>query len=142
MNTKIMKYSLTILLAVCILLTGCATPKPSALSDEQVVQVADNLLKSIDIGDYQAFSRDFSDAMKAAFPESSFSDMQALLQKASGKYASCGQPSLLNSQGYAVYRLICKYELEDVVVTISIKVDGDKVDGLFFDSPNLRNASK
>jgi hypothetical protein len=63
-----------------------------------------------------------------------------LLQSASGKYVSTGKVSLSNNKGYAVYRIICKYEQEDVVVTIVFKVDGKQIEGLFFDSPNLRTA--
>lgn len=65
-----------------------------------------------------------------------------MLQNASGNYISCAEPALSNNQGYAVYRLTCKFEQEDVVVTVAFKVGGDKVEGLFFDSVNLRKLSK
>lgn len=43
---------------------------------------------------------------------------------------------------YAIYRLTCTYDLESVIVTVTFKVDGDKVEGLFFDSTNLRKISQ
>jgi hypothetical protein len=66
-----------------------------------------------------------------------------MLQNVSGKYVSCKTtPQLSNSQGYAVYRLSCSFELEPVIVTVTIKTGGTQVEGLFFDSTNLRNVGK
>lgn len=134
------------LLRVCIFttavlwLSACSAlqPQPSALSTEQVGQVVENILLAIDAGDYEKFSVDFSDTMKSALPEDKFLELREMLQTSSGKYASCAAPNLLNNQGYAVYRFLCKFEKEDVTVTVTFKIDGDKVDGLFFDSTNLR----
>jgi hypothetical protein len=143
MKTKISKYLHILIVLVFIpLLVSCATPKPASLSNDQVGQVTSAVLKSIDEGNFQNFTQNFSAPMKEAFTESKFTEMQALLNKAAGKYSSCGQPSLSNSQGYVAYRFICKYELEDVVVTVTFQIAGDKVEGLFFDSVNLRKLSK
>ena len=127
-----------------LLLTGCQAPKPAALSDEQVVQTADNFMQATQAGDYPAASRDFSDPMKSAYTEAQFNQLRDLLREASGNYTSCAgaQPSLSNNQGYAVYRLTCKFEKESVVITITFTVGGDKVEGLFFDSVNLRKLIK
>jgi hypothetical protein len=51
-------------------------------------------------------------------------------------------PQLSNSQGYAVYRLSCKFELEPVIVTATFKTGGTLVEGLFFDSTNLRKVGQ
>ena len=132
----------SLLIALSILATGCAAPKPAALTNDEVTVVAANILTAIDANDFAAFSRDFSPDMLAAFAETQFAQTRELLQSASGKFVSTGKLSLSNSQGYAVYRIICKYEQEDVVVTVVFKVDGKQVEGLFFDSPNLRTASQ
>jgi hypothetical protein len=128
---------LPFVLAVLLLLTGCQA-KPAALSDAEVVQLTGRVLTALDQDDYAAFSEDFSPAMLAAFPEAQFTELRAMLQETSGNYVSCGDPSLSNRQGYAVYRLTCTFEKEEVVVTIVFAVDGRQVEGLFFDSPNLR----
>jgi hypothetical protein len=130
-----------LLIALSILATGCAAPKPAGLTDEQLTAVAENILQSINANDYQKFVRDFSDQMKAAFTEDQFNQMRDLL-KASGNYVSIGAPGLSNNQGYAVYRFPCKYENENVYVTITFLIGGQKVEGLFFDSNNLRKASQ
>ena len=77
-----------------------------------------------------------------AFSEDKFTQLRDTLQSASGKYVSTGKVSLSNNQGYAVYRIICKYEQEDVVITVVFKIDGKQIEGLFFDSPNLRTATQ
>jgi hypothetical protein len=135
-------FVVSLLIALSILATGCAAPKPAALTDEEVLAIAENALTALDANDYTAFIRDYSPDMLAAYSEDKFAQLRDLLQSASGKYVSSGKLSLSNNQGYAVYRIICKYEQEDVVVTIVFKVDGKQVEGLFFDSPNLRTATQ
>jgi hypothetical protein len=139
---KAKSYSVvSLLIALSILATGCAAPKPAGLTDEQLTDVSENILQSINTNDYQKFVQDFSDQMKTAFTEDQFNQMRDLL-KASGNYLSQDAPSLSNNQGYAVYRFPCKYENENVYVTITFLIDGHKVEGLFFDSNNLRKASQ
>ena len=127
-----------------LLLAGCGPAKPSALSNEQVVTLTSEVLTALDAADYDLFTSQFSPDMLAAFPESGFEELRNLLETSSGGFVACGgeEPGLSNNKGYAVYRLICTYDLEDVVVTIVFKVDGTQVEGLFFDSSNLRAASE
>jgi hypothetical protein len=143
MKSKTPTSLLTLALVAVLLLTGCAAPKPASLSNEQVVGVMVNILEAINAGDYPGFSRDFSPAMLTSIPEVQFTDLKTMLQNVSGKYVSCNTtPQLSNSQGYAVYRLSCNFELEPVIVTVTIKTGGTQVEGLFFDSTNLRNVGK
>jgi len=107
-----------------------------------VVEVTENILLALNISDYAAFTRDFSADMLAAFTEDQFTQLRDLLQNASGNYLSMHAPGLSNSRGYAIYRFPCKFDHEDVIVTITFSFGGDKVEKLFFDSPNLRNASQ
>ncbi len=131
---------LTLVLVVTIFLTGCQAAKPASLSDDQVVQAIDNILKAINSADYLGFSKDFSSDLKTAIPEEEFIGLVVVLQKASGKYVSCpaAAPEISNSEGFAVYRLNCKFDLENVIVQLTYKIGGDQVEGLFFDSTNLR----
>jgi hypothetical protein len=141
LRTKL--YSVvSLLIALSIMATGCAAPKPAALTDDEVIVMTQNVLTALDANDYAAFTRDYSPDMLAAYSEAQFTQLRELLQSASGKFVSTGKLSLSNNQGYAVYRIICKYEQEDVVVTIVFKVDGKQIEGLFFDSPNLRTVSQ
>ncbi len=124
---------LIIALVVVLLLAGCQPPKPASLSNEQVVAVMVNILESINAGDYTAFTRDFSPTMMDAITLSQFTGLKVLLHTTSGRYVSCSTaPELSNSQGFAVYRLSCDFDLEPVIVTVTIKTGGTQVDGLYF----------
>jgi hypothetical protein len=139
MKNKIPTTLLSLALVAALLLTGCQPPKPASLSNDQVVGVMVNLLEAINAGDYPSFSRDFSPAMVTSIPATQFTDLKTMLHNVSGKYVSCGTtPELSNNQGYAVYRLSCSFELEPVIVTVTIKTGGAQVEGLYFDSTNLR----
>jgi len=144
MKGKIPAILLSVMISTTLFLTGCQPPAPAALSNAQVFQVVDKMLKAIDANDHQSFSKDFSDEMRNAFTEEQFINLADMLKKASGNYVSCAgsDPDISNNQGYAVYRLNCTYDLESVMVTVTFKADGDKVEGLFFDSTNLREASQ
>ncbi|HTX92870.1 MAG TPA: DUF3887 domain-containing protein [Anaerolineales bacterium] len=127
---------------VLIAMSGCTAPKPAGLTTEQVASITENTLKAIDANDYQEFTHDFSDKMNSTFTQAQFDGLRSLLQNASGNYVSLGTPSLTNAQGYAIYRFPAKYANEIVFVTITFLEGGQKVEGLFFDSVNLRKASK
>jgi hypothetical protein len=141
--TKTRFLSIASLLAVLsILVAGCGKASPARLDNAQVLSVTGNLLTAINMGNYQAFTRDFSAEMLAAFPESQFMQLRNRLYTASGNYLSCSEMSLSNKDDFAIYRIRCAYELEDVVVTVVFRIDGTQVEGLFFDSPRLRAASQ
>ena len=140
--SKLMKLiPLSSLILVILVTSGCAAPKPASLTNQQVASTTENILKAIDANDYQGFIQDFSQTMISAFTQAKFDSMRAMLQKASGNYTSLGAPSLSDNQGYAVYRFPAKYTGETVYVTITFLVGGQKVEGLFFDSTNLRKVS-
>jgi len=134
--------SLSAMVLVLLMTSGCAAPKPAGLTDQQVADVTENTLKAIDANDYPGFTRDFSDQMNSAYSQEKFDYLRDLLQKASGSYISLGTPSLSNNQGYAVYRIPAKYANETVTITITFLIGGQKIEGQFFDSAALRKASQ
>jgi hypothetical protein len=138
------KYVNLIVLSTLFLLvaSGCSTPKPAGLTDQQVASVTENTLKALDAKDYKKFTQDFSDKMNSAFSQAQFDSLCKLLQTTSGSFVSLGTPSLTNNQGYAVYRFPAKYAKEVVYVTITFLVGGQKVEGQWFDSAALRQASQ
>jgi Protein of unknown function (DUF3887) len=139
MNSRRIRLSMLALLCITILTSACQPAKPASLSNEQIGKVADNILVSINQNDYQGFIKDFSDQMITAFAEGQFADLRTTLQGTSGNYISCQtDPTLSNQQDYAVYQYKCKFEKEDVVVTLVFPINGDKVDGLYFNSEALR----
>ena len=138
------RVSIFVLLVTASLLAGCQSPKPAALTNDQVIQDVNQFLQAASAGDYQGAISNFSDTMKSVYSESQFNQLRDLLQSASGNYNYCSneKPSLLNSQGYAVYHLTCKFEKEDVAVTITFKIGGSEIEGLYFSSVGLLKQSK
>jgi hypothetical protein len=141
MKTKTIFISL-IALALLLATGGCAKARPAGLTDDQLLSTADNILKAVDANDYGRFSQTVSDQMKAAFTEAQFNSLHDLLLQASGRYQSVDAPTLTNNQGYAIYRFPAAYENETVYVTLTFLIGGDKVEGFFLDSPNLREVPK
>jgi hypothetical protein len=131
---------LSALMLALLITSGCSAPEPAGLTDQQVTSLTENMLRALDANNYEDFTRNFSDKMIAAFPPDQVTALQALVGEASGKFVSVGALDLMNGQGYAVYRIPCKYENETVYVTVTFLIDGKKVEGLFFDSTNLRKS--
>ncbi len=138
------KFLVAFLIGMTFLLTGCQPAKPAALSDEQVIQEVTQFLRAAQTGDYQTAVNDFSDTMKSAYSEDQFNHLRQLLERASGQFNYCSneKPSLTNSQGFATYHLTCKFSLEDVAVTISFKIGGTRIEGLYFTSTGLLKLTK
>lgn len=129
---------LALVVGIALLLSSCRA-EPAALSNEEVTRVASDALTALSEGSQEAFVRDFSDDMRALFlEEAQFTALRDMLQETSGDFISCAEPSLLNRGDYAVYRLRCRFEKEDVMVSVVFRVGGAQVEGLYFDSPNLR----
>jgi hypothetical protein len=144
MNTKTTKKLALLCLAVVLFVAACGGTggKPAALSDEEVRQVAESSLRALDEGDKAAFVENFSTTMKEAYNDQEFENLRALLAESSGKLVSCGEPQLSNIQGYARYSFPCEYEKEEVAVTFVFEVGGSLVEGLFFNSANLRSMTQ
>ncbi len=139
---KMIRFTSLVGLIVFILAgaSACAAPQPAGLTDEQVSAVTENILQAMNDNDYASFTQDFSGQMIAAFTEDQFNQLRDLLQTSSGSYVSIGKPTLSNAQGYVIYQFPCQFDREEVTVTITFAIDGDKVEGLFFTSPNLRGS--
>lgn len=127
-----------LLTVLSLLAAACGPAKPAALPNDKIIELTKNILTAIDKKDYAAFSEKFSDEMKKALPESQFIELADKIHAHSGKFVSVGEPVLSNKQGFAVYQIPCQYEQEEIVVTIVFRINGDKVEGLFFNSPFLR----
>lgn len=145
MHTPFVKPVTILALILVLLATACGAlnPKPAALSNEEVRQLAESSLQALSSGDKEAFIQDFSDQMKAIYTDDQFENLRNLLAENSGAFVSCeGEPQLSNAQGYVRYSFPCKYEQEEVVVTFVFEIDGSLVEGLFFNSANLRKATQ
>ena len=141
LNTKYLTVFLMVM-ALLAGLSGCLPARKAGLSDQQVASVTENILKALDQNNYLAFIHDFSPQMKSAFTQAKFSQLQTMLYNASGNFLYMDEPTITNNQGYAIYRFPSKYADETVTVTITFVIGGQEVEGLYFDSANLRKASQ
>jgi hypothetical protein len=121
-----------------------APPGTAALSDQQAREIAEGALVALNEGDYEAFIEHFSEKVQAAMSPESFEQLRATVQETSGDYLSLSGPKLIktSSPDAVGYVYDCKFEKEEVVVTNYYLVDGDKVEGFFLNSPNLRKVSQ
>ncbi|MCS7010246.1 MAG: DUF3887 domain-containing protein [Anaerolineales bacterium] len=131
-----------LLFFLLLITTACGQPRPAGMSDEQVQAVTASLLNALEEKNYTAFKEYLSDEMIAALPEDQFLALSEDIRNASGRFLTTGEMRLSNRNEYAIYRMMCDYEKEKVVVTIVFKINGTKVEGLFFDSVNLRQTQK
>ncbi len=147
-NTKLFYIMTLFLMLALVFQVSCSLEaKPQgtpAATDQQAKGMLENTLTAINDGNYTSFTADFSDQMKKTFTETRFTQVRDLVTNASGKFISAGDGELkaAGSPGSVAYVFTCKYEKEDVKVTLVYKIGGDKIEGLFFDSPNIRKASK
>ncbi len=140
LNRKSLPVSVLFLVLVAGL-SGCLPAKKSGLSDQQVASVTENILKALNENNYPAFIHDFSPQMKSAFPPVKFGQLRTMLYDASGNFLYMDQPSLSNNEGYVIYTFPSKYADEMVNVMVTFVIGGQEVEGLFFDSANLRKVS-
>ena len=140
-NSKYLSVSALILVLLAGL-SGCLPAQKAGLSDQQVASVTENILKALDQNNFPSFTHDFSPQMKSAFPQEKFRQLRTMLYDASGNFIYMDEPSISNKQGYAIYRFPSKYDNETVTVTITFVIGGQEVEGLFFDSVNLRKVSQ
>jgi hypothetical protein len=129
-------------LVMLVGLSGCLPFQKAGLTDQQVASMTENILKALDQNNYPSFTHDFSPQMKSAFTQAKFSQLRSMLYNASGNFIFMNEPNLSNNQGYAIYRFPSKYANETVTVTVTFVIGGQEVEGLFFDSANLRKAAQ
>jgi hypothetical protein len=125
------------------LLAGCG--QKSKINDAEVQTYSDaiveNILVSARKDDYAAFSKDFSDKMKAALTESMAKEQNKLIRDKIGNYESKEfiKTQLNGEYIVAIYKGKYSDEPKDVMISITFK-NGDeahKVEGLFMTSPKL-----
>jgi hypothetical protein len=128
-------------------IAACGLNAPAgkaAISDEEARLIAEAALMAINEGDYDGFVANFADPLIEAMTEEKFLELRAILQETGGNFLSLKGPRLVkaSSPEGVGYVYTCKFENEDVVLTNYYRIDGDKVEGFFVTSPNLRKISQ
>jgi len=143
-----MKIRITLcILLFCLFLSISACSQAQTLSNEESDQIfefanpiADNLLTGLNTGDYETFSRDFDETMKAGISETAFFEMKQSFDEKLGAYEFLQQDTASKDNGYIVTIYVVQFEKAPTVTMRLVLTDDDahKVSGLWFDSPELR----
>ncbi len=123
---------------VILFFVGCGKgSKVSEINTEKVDPVAENIFQNLESGDFISFSKDFSEELKVAFTKAKYDALREIVAEASGKYESKTFDHTTSDSTFIAYFYKCKFEKEEVMSYISFKLQGEEVEGVFFDSPKL-----
>ncbi len=140
-----------VVLGILFLTVGCSstpspsiTPPPSSPVNIPVMAepLVENILVALQNNDYAAFSQDLSQNAKKILTQTSFDQLYNQMQTALGEYQSKYYFSGSTKSGIITVVYIAEYSKEPagVFVTLVLQPAGTsyQVEGLTFDSPNLR----
>ena len=141
---KLMPFIL-VMLGVMLLLSGCSK-STSSTATASIQTTADpimqNILVSLDTDDYAGFSRDFSQTAANTLNQAAFNSLYSQIQTGLGNYKSKLFMSNTVQSGFNTVIYIAQYSKEPAGVSVSLVLQasggGYQVQGLNFDSPNLR----
>ena len=144
MKRKIVFIIGVILILVLVFVSGCGnkttttnTTPTTPVEPSYAGGMTDNIMTSINEGNYINFSRDLDQTMKAALPETAFQGLKSQLQDKIGDYVSKQFYTTVVQEDITTVAYIAKYTKEaNVTVTVSFRtVDGKNlVAGLHFPS--------
>ena len=111
------------------------TPADTAVADAAVEAV----LQALNDGDYESFSQQASEEVKSQVTAEIFTQMRDAILKTSGRYLSKSEPQISEPQaGLKAFTYPCRFEREEVMVTVAFKTGEEKIAGLNLDSEGLR----
>ncbi|MBU7035651.1 MAG: DUF3887 domain-containing protein [Theionarchaea archaeon] len=141
-SRKVEKICIIWLIFVGLVATGCIGQKPETLIEGEESQewftraepMAENILTSVETGDYQSFIKDFSEQMVKEIPEKEFLEVKEKLYSQAGAYQSLSTWKTTEQGDYVIVYFTAHYEKEDVTVKLVYR-KGDttyKIEGLWF----------
>lgn len=135
MKTKL--TTLFVLLIVAVLASACGGSAPegeavSVLSQEEATAIVENAMQGLADGDYAAWSRDWSEAMKSAIPEKAFLDYRSQLTAQYGQFVSVESVTVepAKKQGYVRWAAVCNFENGRVKFNFTFANDGRLIEGI------------
>ena len=108
--------------------------------DMKITTISENVVVSLNDGNYNSFIKDFSPEMKKELNKSNFLELRDLINNTSGEYVVKLYSGKTTKDGYEVYYYDCVFKKEgSVSLVISFRINSYLVEGLWFDSTNIRN---
>lgn len=141
MNTFIRTLTLAAVLAVTLATAACGSAAPasapqaptSKLTEAQAAEVAENALQALNTGDYAAWSRDWSDTMKAAIKDADFQAFRQEFRQIYGDYVALEKLELIpgKTPGSIRWAATGQFANGRARLNFAFYSDSDKIDGVF-----------
>lgn len=130
-----------VLLAVALFLTACASESEtveSPITEDQATEMAENALQGFNDRDYAAWSRDWSDTMKAAIDEDAFYAFRDQYHGELGDWVSINDLSGGPGADAGTYRWTYDLEFEngDYQMWFGFKEGSALIEGVTFEEPS------
>lgn len=140
-KNQLLILSILILIFTAVL-ASCGPPGTASVSEDYIGILAENKLQALNNGNYAVFCQDFSNQLKEAFTEDEFNSFRETVLNSSGKFETITNSRISRTQNrnYVAYIFSTKFEGENVAVTLVYAIDGDLVEGIFFNAPKLNKA--
>ncbi len=132
-------FAITITILLCTLPVSADKLDNNRIKAQSAL-VLEEIIRGISEGDYNLYSRNFSQAMKSAETREIFLELQKNLQKNLGKFQSMEYIGFLNQSNNLIVIFKARFgkEKDDVEIRLVMEDrDHPKVTGLWFDSPAL-----
>lgn len=139
MKTKF--NTLIFLLGIAVFATACGAPTSdapqgeasSALTQEDATLMIDNALSAINTGDYESWSHDWDDAMKAAIKDVDFKQYRDQIVAQYGQYVALDSVEMLPGlqKGNVRWVAVASFEKGKIKYTFGFPNDGRQIKGIF-----------
>lgn len=141
-----------LLLLTAVALTGCSIFK-APLTETRTLEgaqrdavlayaapKADNVIEGLIAGDYEIFSADFSDTLKQGMDQTAFADLLGMFSVRLGSLQSYDISVVLQDANFTTVAHKMIFDKDDAVVmrVVFANKEPHPIDGLWFDSPELR----
>jgi len=130
-----------------LVVSGClqvTSPEERARENADMARIdlmTESILQSFNSGSYIDFKRDLSGSVKIQMSEEQFSNLRLLISQSSGSYMSKSFINVTHFQGYSQYAYNCVFEKENITARFSVDPKKVLINGLYFDSENIRASS-
>ncbi len=135
-----MKHAALIIIVAILLVSGCAKTEPMQAQYPLADEKAENILEGLNRADYAMFSRDLSDSLRQTMDEQYMQRLGKFIRENSGEYVAKALAASKDENSMHTLSYDCQFSLESVYFTITFNEDYSKVEGIYFDSINMRKA--
>jgi hypothetical protein len=107
----------------------------TALTEEQVTGIAENMLQAYNSGDYSAFERDLAPAGQLLLTEQAFNELRDELLASAGEFVSIESVEAVpgGSEGHSQWQVTASFQNTTQSLTLTFDDETNRVEGLEFE---------